>query len=267
MIGKRIAVIIALIIITVLTVLLFFFDIIGAPLLWRINYNKYYMDDFYNGGTLLEVNSDNYDDMAFKYSKYCKNLNSVIIRNPVNDFSYFDYINSEKLQYISIYGDLNDWSFLEKCSNLEVLYLEKSNFRDFSLLDKSNNLRTLFLSTNQKICYDGIENLASLEFASLALTDYDMTEICKLKSLHSLYFSGGKITDYSLINEMNLKDIGFSDYENADECVINLQNVELVSDVFFADCSFSMSEDELRNFFNKNINVNFDNCVFGDSQE
>ena len=264
MIKKKLFFIAILIISIVLFVLLFFSGLFGAPLYWKINYDKYYMDNFYNNGTLLELDSDNYNDIGIRYSKYCKNLNSVIIRDTVESFDYFSYMDLKKLQYIYICGNLNDWSFLKKCTNLETLYIDNSNFSDFSLLDECSELQSLLLATNHEVNYSGIEKLKSLKSLSLALKEYDMNEICKLNSLQSLYFSNNPINDYELLKEMNLNDLGFSNYENSEKFLVLLRNSESISNIFFTECSFSMSEDKLRSLINTNLKVDFDNCIFDD---
>lgn len=258
MVKKKAAVVFILFVLIVIVFLLLFTDIIGIPLLWKINYNKYYLDNFYNGGTLLEIDSEN-NNMGVRYSKYCKNLNSIIIKDKINPDEFFKYVDPEKLQYIYISGDIEDWSFLKKCINLESLWLEKSSFNDFSFLNRCNNLQNFLLSTDQKVIFSGIENISTLKSLSLSLKECDILELSKNNSLDSLCLINVHLYNSELLTEMNLKNLSLSDYKNADEYLFVLGKSNSLPEIHFSNCSFSMSENEISKYTDRII---FENCSF-----
>lgn len=258
MIKKKAAVVLVLFVLLVFVFLLLFTDIIGIPLLWKINYNKYYMDNFYNGGTLLEIDSEN-NNMGVRYSKYCKNLNSIIIKDKIDPDEFFKYVDPEKLQYIYISGDIDDWSFFKKCINLESLWIEKSNFNDFSFLDRCSNLQSFLLSSDQKVLFSGIENISSLKSLSLSLKECDMLELSKINSLDSLCLINSPVYNSELLTEMNLKDLSLSDYKNADELLFVLEKSNSIPEIHFSNCNFSMSENEISKYTDR---ISFENCSF-----
>lgn len=146
---------------------------------------------------------------------------------------------SEIEELVIIAQNIEDWSSLEKLTNLKTFIIYMSNFSDMSYISELKNLETIRIDGSQIVSLDHIENLSELKHLSLycnRITDIDIEELSslnkleylcigknyitslqgfeKLKSLKSLSIEYNSISDFDVLCRMsNLEKIEVSENE------------------------------------------------------
>ncbi|SFD26255.1 hypothetical protein [Ruminococcus albus] len=156
---------------------------------------RYYLSNKLNNIHILEA-----DDTIIKFIKYCTELEDVsvseghrsgeIIPVDVND------IANPNLKSLQILGEAVNLSSLNRCTELERLFLEIDdlNIEDISELKKLKYLTIYSNEINSLNKLNEFQNLEELELHCWD-DDIDCADFSKLKNVEKMFLSsGGKIT-------------------------------------------------------------------------
>lgn len=166
--------------------------------------------------------------------KYMKNLTSLFLLTP--KITNIDFLNNmDDLYSLSLEAfEIEDWSPLQHCTNLENLYLWHTGLQDLSVLRSNTSLKILDLESGNPV-----ENITDLKYLVqlevLCLSSKNLTDVSSLSGLINLKYlsiTNSNISDVSsLSNCLNLIELDLSGNKFLEDIspIADLYNLESIN--------------------------------------
>ena len=192
------------------------------------------------------------DISSLKYMKWLKDISLSV--EDLNDISFFSQMNNlEKIYFMNLDCQINDWSPIENCINLKSFSGTFLKFNDLECFSTLNDLKYLCLLDCEVKNISGIENLKNLNtFEISGKNTDDFTSLNKLSNLNTLKILYADITDISFIKNLkNLNNLSLYGNKIQDYSVVfELPNLKELS----IDKG-ALTEEELKTLKEKGVNV------------
>ena len=153
-----------------------------------------------------------------------------LTHNQIQDISFLQGLTNLQILNLSR-NKIQDISFLQELTNLQSLDLRVNQIQNISFLQKLINLQSLNLNVNRIQIISFLEGLTNLEILNLKANRIQIISFFQgLASLESLDLSNNQVRDISLKELISLQNLDLSNNQVEDislKGLISLQNLDL----------------------------------------